>query len=341
MNLIDRYIQEVIRRLPDKQRSDIALELESTIYDMLPEDYSEENVHEVLTTLGNPAILASEYNDKPMHLIGPKYYDVYISLLKMILPIVICVSLVAIVATKFLSSIESDAILEILITTFSESIWVVINVFIQTFFWLTITFVIIDRADQVKDRSPVSMRFKPWTPKDLHHVVYVPKKKSIKTVELFISLLWTAIWGTAYFYADHLLGIYESSESGLRIVTPAFNQDVLMLFWPLILLLIGAEVALAIYKMIKKQWTRKLALFYTIKESASVIIFIIIINQSNLFTEKFLDQLGQLFSASPITIKNNLVWGSIIIMIISVGIAIFDVYRKANIKGDVNEGMDS
>ncbi len=44
MNLIDIYVQEVTRRLPEKNRKDIALELQSTIEDMLPDDYNEEDV---------------------------------------------------------------------------------------------------------------------------------------------------------------------------------------------------------------------------------------------------------------------------------------------------------
>ena len=66
MNLIDKYIQEVTRRLPEKNRKDIALELRSTIEDMLPKQYSEEEVKEVLKELGNPAILANGYNDRPI-----------------------------------------------------------------------------------------------------------------------------------------------------------------------------------------------------------------------------------------------------------------------------------
>jgi hypothetical protein len=77
MKLIEIYIQEVTRRLPEKSREDIALELRSTIEDMLPDDYKEEDVKSVLEKLGNPATLASGYRDQPMHLIGPRYFDVY------------------------------------------------------------------------------------------------------------------------------------------------------------------------------------------------------------------------------------------------------------------------
>lgn len=41
MKLIEIYIHEVTRRLPEQNREDIALELRSTIEDMLPDDYDE------------------------------------------------------------------------------------------------------------------------------------------------------------------------------------------------------------------------------------------------------------------------------------------------------------
>lgn len=57
MNLIDLYIQEVAKRLPEKNSEDITLELRSTIEDMLPEDYSEEDVKSVLKKIGESGFI--------------------------------------------------------------------------------------------------------------------------------------------------------------------------------------------------------------------------------------------------------------------------------------------
>lgn len=334
MNLIELYIQEVTRRLPDKTRNDIALELESSIYDMLPEDYSEEDIHRVLETLGNPAILASKYNEKPMHLIGPKYYDVYVTLLKLVMPIAAIVSFITIVAVKFFSPVEDSAVLATVLDMMLEGVGQVIGVLIHTFFWLTIVFAIIERVDGIKDGSPLSMRWKPWSPDDLKHVIYVPQYKAIRTFELSFGLIWTAIWGTTYFYADRLLGIYEHGEYGLRLITPAFNQEVLLSFWPFIVLLIGAEVALAIYKMIQKQWTLPLATFFTIYQIASIIILVIIFTHANLFTPEFLKQMSGLFTTTSARIGTFFIWGVITIFVVIAGWGVFDVYKRANIKTD-------
>jgi len=179
MDLIEIYIQEVTRRLPEKNREDIALELRSTIEDMLPDDYTENDVKKALEKLGNPASLASGYRDRPMHLIGPRYYDLYISLFKMILPIAGVIAVISMIASYFFSYNGEKAILAIIIKVLAEGIWILIEVGLQVFFWLTLTFAIIERAEKGKDTEPLTMNHKKWTPDDLKAVTYVPKKKSI------------------------------------------------------------------------------------------------------------------------------------------------------------------
>lgn len=49
---------------------------------MLPDNYNEDDEKRVLEKLGSPVSLANGYLDRPMHLIGPRYFDVYLTLLK-------------------------------------------------------------------------------------------------------------------------------------------------------------------------------------------------------------------------------------------------------------------
>ena len=62
MDLIDRYIYEVKRYLPESIREDVGLELRTNIEDMLPKNYTKDDVYKVLTELGSPSKLANEYN---------------------------------------------------------------------------------------------------------------------------------------------------------------------------------------------------------------------------------------------------------------------------------------
>ena len=79
-DIVERYIYDVTRRVPEKQRQDIRLELTSLIEDMCEEEGA--TVEEVLEKLGSPAEFAKRYRDENNYIIGPDYYDNYIWVLK-------------------------------------------------------------------------------------------------------------------------------------------------------------------------------------------------------------------------------------------------------------------
>lgn len=331
MRMIDLYIQEVTRRLPEKGLQDIALELRSTIEDMLPDDYTEEDVKPVLEKLGNPAVLASGYLDRPMHLIGPRYFDIYINLLKMILPIAAAISLISLIADSIISYSGEEAVLNVILNAIGFGVWRILSTGIQVFFWLTVVFAIIERTDHRKSQTPLTACFKEWTPDDLYHIPYIPKEKAISKVEVFLGLLWTAIWASVYFNASSLLGVYEKGSNGLEFVMPSLNQDVLISYWPLVILVLGLEIAIDMYKLITGQWTRKIAVLNTVMQVVSSIVFIIIISNDQLFNPKFVAYTGDLFSLTG-DFDNWFSYGAIVIFLLFAAIDIYQGFRKANLK---------
>jgi hypothetical protein len=330
MNLIEVYIDEVTRRLPERSRKDIALELRSTIEDMLPDDYSEVEIKQVLSQLGNPAVLASGYRDQPMHLIGPRYFDMYINLLKMILPIAAIVSLISLFAQTFIDYNGNDTLLMIIINSIGIGIWGIISTGIQVFFWLTLIFAIIERVDTGKSQLPLTTSLKEWTPDDLKDIPFIPKKKAISKVDVFGGLLWTAIWATVYFNAAHLAGVYENGKNGLEFVIPTFNQEILQSYWPLVVLVIGLEISVALYKWFASQWTMKVALLNATWQLIATIVFIVIFRDPDLFNTAFVDYMHDLFS-----IKNDLsiqiIGSAIMIVVVFAVIDIIQGFRKARI----------
>lgn len=332
MNLIEVYIHEVTRRVPEKGRADIALELRSTIEDMLPDNYSEKDIKEVLGKLGNPATLASGYRDQPMHLIGPRYFDVYVSLLKMIVPIAAVISLIAMIAEYFIGYSGDEAILNVVLNIMGVGIGSIIEVGIQVFFWLTLIFAIIERTDKGKDQQPLTASLKKWTPDDLKNVSFIPKEKAIKKFEVFGSLMWTAIWATLYFYANQLVGVYESGGAGLEFVIPALNQDILLRYWPFVLVIIALEIGLALYKLIKGQWTKKMVIFNTVLELSGTVVCIVIVSNPNLMNQEFISYMSTLFNTTANQFETWIVGGLISIYIISSAINVFSGYRKARIR---------
>ncbi|RHW43319.1 hypothetical protein D1B31_01220 [Neobacillus notoginsengisoli] len=329
MKLIDIYIQEVTRRLPEKSREDIALELRSTIEDSLPDDYSEEDVKAVLEQLGSPAALANGYLDRPMHLIGPRYYDVYVSLLKMILPIASVISLISVIAEYFIGIKADETIMNVILNLFGIGIVGILEVGMQTFFLITIVFAVMERVDKGKDGQPLTTSLKKWTPDDLKNIPYIPIKKEISRWEVFWMLMWTAVWATVYFNADRLVGIYEQVGGELEFVVPAFHQDVLLQYWPIIIGLVGLEVAFAFYKLIQGRWTKNMAKLNALHQLLATIAVIAIMIHPSIFNREFLSYMADVFKITPEQFRSWLLGGVIVFFIAGAAYNAYEGFRKA------------
>ena len=90
-DLIERYLYAITRRLPAKQRADVAEELRTLISDMLDERCrglppTAKDVRVVLTELGTPGEMVRKYTaDEDACLIGQPYYAQYLYVLKIVL----------------------------------------------------------------------------------------------------------------------------------------------------------------------------------------------------------------------------------------------------------------
>lgn len=90
-DLIERYLYAITRRLPTKQRTDVAEELRTLISDMLDERCgglppTAKDVRVVLTELGTPGEMVRKYTGGDgACLIGQPYYAQYLYVLKIVL----------------------------------------------------------------------------------------------------------------------------------------------------------------------------------------------------------------------------------------------------------------
>jgi len=330
MKLIDVYIQEVTRRLPMKMRKDIALELRSTIEDMLPEHYEEEDVKAVLNQLGNPVTLANGYKGQKGYLIGPRYYDMYVSLLKLVIPIVAVVVVIATITQQLTNFNGDDSLVNVMGSMILTIAGRAFEVVAQVFFGLTVSFAIIDWFDKKDSEEPLSLSFEQWTAYELKNVTYIPAKREISKLEVFWRLLWTAIWVTVYFYANRLVGIYESTENGMEFVMPALNQEVLLSFWPVVIGVALLDVVLCLYKLYVGQWTKKLAIFNGVVEVVLTAAFILVLIAPNLLNDAFITYMNDLLNISNNHWDTWLIVGLIIISIISTIFNIYDGFKKSN-----------
>jgi hypothetical protein len=89
----NRYVATVLCSIPENRRSDVDRELRAAIDDAIEakvEQGEQPSTAEttVLTDLGDPALLAADYSDRPLYLIGPRFYLPWLRLMRKLLAVI-------------------------------------------------------------------------------------------------------------------------------------------------------------------------------------------------------------------------------------------------------------
>ncbi|MEB2300535.1 hypothetical protein LAV72_13010 [Lysinibacillus xylanilyticus] len=336
MNLIDAYIHEVTKRIHKDTRDETSLELKSTIENMLPEDYSESDIKEVLKNLGSPVEVAASYQNTPRLLIGPKVFDTYIRTIKLVIPWAIIITvIVQMIESIVLYSGEGGALLSAIIKTISITIAHIISVIIYVLFWITVTFIVIERSGGNNIRIPLIKEYPEWTPDDLAKVKIIPKEKTISLHDNIFSFLGIAIFSFVYFNAHHLIGIYTShNKVGFKFVMPIFNQDVLLSFAPIILICIVLSVALTLWKLKAGQWTMLIAVANALLQCTGIIVFILMAIHPDLIHSPaipYIAAITETTSAKILFAIDRILFVSIAIAILANAFDIYSGFKKARI----------
>ena len=172
-DLTESYIHEVVKRIPADQRTDVADELRTTIADTVDARDTDPAAaeREVLTEMGDPILLAARYADRPLALIGPRFYPTYLRILVLLLSTVLPIVVVVMVMLDVVDHHDVGSAI-------GAGFAAVLTVGGQMIAWLTVVFALIDRA-AARDGSADEPA--PWTPDRLPET---PAKKSGERVEL-------------------------------------------------------------------------------------------------------------------------------------------------------------
>lgn len=243
--LTERYVSATVRSLKPAAQEDVRSELQASIADAIEARLEHGEPREaaeraVLTELGDPDILAAGYADRPLHLIGPRYYLTWLRLLKTLL---IIVPLCAVGGVALAQTLAGASVGQ----TIGEVAAVGASTVVHLCFWVTLVFVMLERtgADTGTD----------WDVGQLPE----PSADGAGKGELIASLVFLALATGAIFW-DHFRGLFWGDGHAL----PILNPDL----WPWwigsLLVLMGFEAALAIALYARKRWTADLAVMNTI-----------------------------------------------------------------------------
>lgn len=234
---MDRYIYQVIRRLPKAQRDEVRMELEELISDMYADKGSMEAV---LTQLGNPAEFAKQYQNGQQYLIGPEYFETYLWFVKIVLicaavPIVIISLVNAIGEMPAAASWNTAAgIIRAIVDGLTAGITDALLSCISAFGAVTLIFAVIERKKiqlEMKnaekwsveklseDRKTAESR---WTPKFLEPV---PDKKAlISRGDSIVGIVFIVIFCVLLIFSPHFFAAIITEDKTVTTV-PVFNLE--------------------------------------------------------------------------------------------------------------------
>ena len=268
--LTERYLQAAIAGLPAPTQDDVRTELTALILDAT-EARTEQGVdpveaeRAVLTELGDPAILAAEYADRPLQLIGPRFYLTWKRLLILLLWIVPPVALVGVAISQALVGAPLG-------TLIGESLGVALSAAVHVAFWVTVVFAILERTG-----ARTGME---WDVDQLPEL----QGSSTSRTDTIASVVLAGLFSAALIW-DQLRGAVRLDGESLSVLHPEL--------WPTWILavvaLLALEIALAVVVLIRGRWTAALAALNTALAVAFMSWALTLIGRGELINPEFID----------------------------------------------------
>lgn len=295
MDMIKRYIYQVQKYLPESQREEVGKELQANLLDMMGEDPQEEEVLEALISLGHPKKLAREYSIEERYLIGPTYYDQYLEILKLVTSIVLVVMVVVQLLSLVFGHSSDGFSLQTFIQSVGKIVGVVLGAVLQSAFWVTFSFVMVERYGQEEGHK--RDQEEDWSPKNLPAVPKVGPLK-ISKVEAAITLVVTVFVMALLVQGSDWIGVfYREGENAYRSI-PLFSSARLTWYLPAFWFFAIAQVAMVLWQLMKKYWTMPMAMVNFLLELGFILLVMGMLLDPHLLDENLARSLADTFGAS-------------------------------------------
>jgi hypothetical protein len=241
MNLIDKYIAEVGKHLPRKQRSDIEAEIRSTLEDMLEErkqangQISEVEIIELLKEYGAPREVADSYVG-PRYLIGPRVYPTFELVTRIVLIVLFAIALAGLGLSLAKSSLSGTEFLK----TTGESALGLFGGLITAFGNIVLVFAILERVLPAKEFEEEEE----WDPAELAHE---PDPDRVKFGEQIFEMFFLVLFLVIFNLYPGVIGFGFFNENDWVFISPVLT-DAFFSYLPwlniLILLQLGFNIIL-------------------------------------------------------------------------------------------------
>ena len=249
MELIDRYVYQVGRRLPQRTRADVEQELRSLLIDALEErtgrsaEFAEEEQIAVLEEFGPPEQMADKYRPQPRYVIGPKVFDLYL----LVVAVVAGAGLLAAIITTIVSMLGPDSeasVFELLLRTGT----IFVNVALSGIGSTTLIFALLERA--VPDEGIELDEQEKWNPRDLP---VVETRDEIKRAGLIVEIAFLCLLLVAFLaFGNRIGGAYY--DGAWHWTPPFLSTAFFSIYLPLFVVRWGLSVVLDLVLLRQGRW---------------------------------------------------------------------------------------
>ena len=289
MNLIDRYIYDVCRRLPKNQREDIERELRTLVADMLEEEGG--RAEEILKKLGPPAKLARQYRDERDYIIGPEYCDTYRLVLKIVLICNIAGMGISFLVKALTEGDGARGLIFMFTDQLPDGIAGMIFSLIAAFGFVTLIFVLLERFKVHVDLDSG----KEWAPSSLPEI---PQKAAvIKRGESVTGIVFILIFCGILIFAPRLFGAWVEVDGQLQSI-PLFNLSIWHITMPIFLVIAALGLIDEVVKLVMGRHCPAVAISAAITGILNVLLCGILMKALPLWNKSFVEDLGRAMNRS-------------------------------------------
>lgn len=276
MNLIEKYVSEVGKHLPRKNRADIEAEIRSTLEDMLDErtqgkgPADEATVIALLKEYGSPREVAGKYKTHP-YLIGPRLFPIFEMVVKIVFAVVVAVSLVGLGVSLYKTGLTGPEF----VSTLGEWIGGLFNGLIAAFGNIVLVFAIIERTQAANE---LERDFKEWDPRELQAE---PDPNKIDMADHIATIIFTVLGLVLLNLYPNLLVVgFFSNEKWVSfpILTDAFFR-----FLPWINMMGLLQIVFSGYMLSQRNWSPVTRVVNIVVDIAGMVLSIVILRTPGIF----------------------------------------------------------
>lgn len=341
--MIERYIFEVTRRVPQDMREEIGLELRTLIDDMCTEE--ECSVEKVLQKLGSPAEFAKRYKDGPDYLIGPEYYDNYIWVVKIAL---IGIGISAVVSAIVQGIMGAGNYVDFFVGFFDELFATAINGTCSMIGTITIIFAVLEWQKvkvsikpetkwNVEELTKDIASVKSWSPNLLPPI---PNKRAvISRGDSVVSIIFITVFAAILFFAPQLFGTFHYDGNKVESIACVFNLNEWNRIMPIFILSLFVGFIDEIIRLVTGYYCKAVMYSSIICNTIQIIGAVILLKCFQLWNPDFAREIQKMTGVSKFSsgdvlyywgsgVFNNVILAGIcIISCIEVGITVYKTVK--------------